>query len=55
LTDHSARIIAMRMRPTAARKCRKFEKCPFGITGLETALGLALEVLFTPAKSRFDR
>ena len=26
-------------------KMQEFEKCPFGITGLETALGVSLEVL----------
>ena len=31
-----------------AEKMREFERCPFGIIGLETALGLALEQLFHP-------
>jgi len=29
----------------AARRCQEFEKCPFGIIGLETALAVALETL----------
>jgi dihydroorotase len=32
------------------RKCEPFERCPFGILGLETALGLALERLYHPGK-----
>jgi dihydroorotase len=31
-----------------AEKMREFERCPFGIIGLETALALALEQLFHP-------
>lgn len=30
---------------TGSAKMQEFERCPFGITGLETALGLALETL----------
>lgn len=33
-----------------AEKMREFERCPFGIIGLETALGLALERLYHPGK-----
>lgn len=33
-----------------AEKMREFERCPFGIIGLETALGLALEHLYHPGK-----
>jgi dihydroorotase len=33
-----------------ADKCQAFERCPFGIIGLETALGLALEQLYHPGK-----
>jgi dihydroorotase len=33
-----------------AEKMREFERCPFGIIGLETALGLALERLFHTGK-----
>lgn len=31
-----------------AEKMQEFERCPFGIIGLETALGLALEQLYHP-------
>ena len=31
-------------------KMQEFERCPFGITGLETAIGLTLEHLVTPGK-----
>lgn len=33
-----------------AEKMQEFERCPFGIIGLETALGLALEGLYHPGK-----
>jgi len=33
-----------------SEKMQEFEKCPFGILGLETALGLALEHLVHPGK-----
>jgi len=33
-----------------SEKMQEFEKCPFGILGLETALGLALEKLVHPGK-----
>ncbi|HEY3458815.1 MAG TPA: amidohydrolase family protein, partial [Bryobacteraceae bacterium] len=33
---------------TGAEKMQEFERCPFGIIGLETALGLALEQLYHP-------
>ena len=33
-----------------SEKMQEFEKCPFGIIGLETALGLALERLVHPGK-----
>jgi dihydroorotase len=32
------------------RKCEPFERCPFGIIGLETALGVVLERLNHPGK-----
>ena len=34
-----------------AEKMREFERCPFGILGFETALGLALEHLFHTGKT----
>src|SRR5215469_10982565 len=36
-------------------KMQEFERCPFGITGLETALGLTLEHLVTPGKISLTR
>ena len=36
-----------------SEKMQEFERCPFGITGLETALGLSLGELFHKAGSRF--
>jgi dihydroorotase len=33
-----------------AEKMREFERCPFGIIGLETAVSLALERLYRPGK-----
>ncbi len=35
---------------TGNSKMQEFERCPFGITGLETALGLSLEKLYHPGK-----
>ena len=42
-----------RSRPTmrriaGAEKMQEFERCPFGIIGLETALGFALEQMYHP-------
>ena len=33
-----------------AEKMQEFERCPFGIIGLETAIGLTLERLYHPGK-----
>jgi dihydroorotase len=38
-----------------AEKRLAFERCPFGIIGLETALGLALEQLYRPGKLNLMR
>jgi dihydroorotase len=38
-----------------SEKMQEFEKCPFGIIGLETALGLALEHLVHPGKITLTR
>jgi dihydroorotase len=38
-----------------SEKMQEFEKCPFGIIGLETALGLALERLVHPGKITLAR
>jgi len=35
---------------TGNMKMQEFERCPFGITGLETAIGLSLERLVAPGK-----
>ena len=37
-----------------SEKMQEFEKCPFGILGLETALGVALENLVHSGKNRID-
>jgi dihydroorotase len=38
-----------------SEKMQEFENCPFGILGLETALGVALEKLFHPGKIDLTR
>jgi dihydroorotase len=38
-----------------SEKMQEFEKCPFGIIGLETALGIALEQLVHPGKIALRR
>ncbi len=38
-----------------SEKMQEFEKCPFGIIGLETAIGLALERLVHPGKISLER
>jgi dihydroorotase len=38
-----------------SEKMQEFENCPFGIIGLETALGVALEKLFHPGKISLNR
>ena len=38
-----------------SEKMQEFEKCPFGIIGLETALGIALETLLHPGKIALTR
>jgi dihydroorotase len=38
-----------------SEKMQEFEKCPFGITGLETALGLSLEALVHPNRISMKR
>jgi dihydroorotase len=40
---------------TGSQKMQEFERCPFGITGLETALGLSLEVLVHTGKISLSR
>ena len=47
LADGAIDCIATDHAPhTGNTKMQEFERCPFGITGLETALGLALEKLY---------
>jgi dihydroorotase len=44
-------VIATDHAPHAGdEKMQEFERCPFGITGLETAIGLSLEALVHPRK-----
>jgi dihydroorotase len=38
-----------------SEKMQEFEKCPFGITGLETAIGLSLEKLYHTGKISLKR
>lgn len=38
-----------------SEKMQEFERCPFGIIGLETALALALECLVSPGKITLNR
>jgi dihydroorotase len=38
-----------------SEKMQEFERCPFGIIGLETAIGLALEQLVAPGKITLSR
>jgi dihydroorotase len=40
---------------TGNMKMQEFERCPFGITGLETAIGLTLEKLVHPGKIDLTR
>ncbi|HLH01640.1 MAG TPA: dihydroorotase [Bryobacteraceae bacterium] len=52
LCDGTIDAIATDHAPHAgAEKMREFERCPFGILGFETALGLALEQLFHTGKT----
>jgi dihydroorotase len=56
LCDGTIDAIATDHAPHAgAEKMREFERCPFGILGLETALGLALEHLLHPGKATLAR
>ncbi len=52
LLDGTIDAIATDHAPHAgAEKMQEFERCPFGIIGLETAVGLALERLFHKGKA----
>lgn len=51
LADRTVDAIATDHAPHAgAEKMQEFERCPFGIIGLETSLGLALEKLYHSGK-----
>ena len=51
LADETIDAIATDHAPhPGSEKMREFERCPFGIIGLETALGLALEKLYHPGR-----
>jgi dihydroorotase len=51
LVDGTIDAIATDHAPhTGNMKMQEFERCPFGITGLETAVGLTLEELVHPGK-----
>jgi dihydroorotase len=55
LADGTIDAIATDHAPhPGAEKMQEFERCPFGIIGLETALGLALERLYHTGKSQHD-
>ena len=51
LCDGTIDCIATDHAPhTGHTKMQEFERCPFGVTGLETALGLALKTLYHPGR-----
>lgn len=51
LVDGTVEVIATDHAPHAgSEKMQEFERCPFGITGLETAIGITLEQLVHPGK-----
>ncbi len=52
LADGTIDCIATDHAPhTGHTKMQEFERCPFGVTGLETALGLALRTLYHPGRT----
>jgi dihydroorotase len=56
IIDGTVTAIATDHAPHAgSEKMQEFERCPFGIIGLETALPLALEVLVHPGKITLNR
>jgi dihydroorotase len=56
LADGTIDAIATDHAPHAGDdKMQEFEKCPFGVIGLETALGVALEVLYHSGKVSLHR
>ena len=56
LADGTVDAIATDHAPhPGSEKMQEFEKCPFGVIGLETAIGLALERLMHPGKISLAR
>src|SRR5690348_17406745 len=56
LADGTITAIATDHAPHAgSEKMQEFERCPFGIIGLETAIGLTLEYLVAPGKITLTR
>ena len=56
LADGTIDAIATDHAPhTGNMKMQEFERCPFGVTGLETAVGLALEHLVHPGRIDLKR
>jgi dihydroorotase len=56
LADGTVDAIATDHAPhPGSEKMQEFEKCPFGITGLETALGLSLDKLYHTGKIPLKR
>ena len=56
LADGTIEAIATDHAPhTGNMKMQEFERCPFGVTGLETAVGLALEHLVHPGRIDLKR
>ncbi|MCC6539850.1 MAG: dihydroorotase [Bryobacterales bacterium] len=51
LVDGTIEVIATDHAPHAgSEKMQEFERCPFGITGLETAIGLSMDLLVHPGR-----
>lgn len=56
VVNGTVEVLATDHAPHAgSEKMQEFERCPFGITGLETALGLTLEHLVHPGKISVKR
>ena len=56
IVNGTVEVLATDHAPHAgSEKMQEFERCPFGITGLETAIGLTLERLVHPGKITMRR
>ena len=56
IVDGTVDAIATDHAPHAGdEKMQEFERCPFGITGLETAIGLSLDVLVHTGRITLNR